>query len=58
MEVWIHPPEGLYKLNFDGTINPSHHLAGVGGIIRNHKREIFVAYTTVIQATHPLEVDL
>ena len=57
-EEWTPPPEGVFKLNFDGAVNHGNEIAGLRGIVRNHEREMMVAYSRAIEIVHPLEAEL
>eukprot|EP00253_Pinus_taeda_P035656 PITA_35656 len=37
---WHLPPEACFKLNFDGASRGNPGIAGIGGVIRNHKGDI------------------
>lgn len=41
---WNYPPVGWLKLNFDGASRGNPGMAGIGGIIRNHKGDILHIY--------------
>lgn len=55
-DEWKAPPEGYYKLNFDGAVNPRAQTAGIGGIIRDANGEMIAAFTG--RASHPMEAEL
>lgn len=56
--LWLPPPEGVYKLSFDGALNPFTLLAGRGGIFCNDKSELVMAYTDGTKVSSPLEAEL
>lgn len=58
VEKWTAAPHDKVKLNFDGWIQPQLQLAGIGGIVRDNKGTMLVAYTEQIQYCHPFEAEL
>ncbi|XXG42468.1 hypothetical protein AAC387_Pa01g2740 [Persea americana] len=55
---WTLPPEGVFKLNFEGAVNDGNEMAGLEGIVRNHEGEMMAAYAGAIEIVHPLEPEL
>eukprot|EP00253_Pinus_taeda_P011321 PITA_11321 len=45
---WHKPPAGFLKLNFDGASRGNPGLAGIGGVIRNHRGEILYIYSQAL----------
>ncbi|XXG79775.1 hypothetical protein AAC387_Pa09g0774 [Persea americana] len=57
-EKWSPPSEGFVKLNFHGTVNPIIEAIGIGGIVRDSKGEVKIAYSCLMGISHPLEAEL
>ncbi|CAL5433020.1 unnamed protein product [Camellia sinensis] len=49
MRRWVAPREGVFKLNFDGSVRPAHANAGVGIIIRDCHGEVIASMVERIQ---------
>lgn len=43
-DIWHPPPDGCYKLNFDGASKGNPGQAGFGGAIRNHRGDLLWTY--------------
>lgn len=46
------------KLNFDGSVNITTGVLGVGGIIRQHSGIIIAAYSLQINVVNPFDAEL
>lgn len=51
-------PHANYKLNIDGSYNPSTRTAGVGGILRDAGRKLILAFAAATQACSGLEAEM
>ncbi|CAL5400496.1 unnamed protein product [Camellia sinensis] len=49
MRRWVAPREGVFKLNFDGSVRTAHASAGVGIIIRDCHGEVIASMVERIQ---------
>eukprot|EP00253_Pinus_taeda_P020626 PITA_20626 len=45
---WQPPPEACLKLNFDGASRGNPGIAGIGGVIRNHKGDIIHIFLQIV----------
>lgn len=52
------PPNGVYKLNFNVSLNPYNELSGIGGIIQNDQDTLVLAYAGATSVTNPTEAEL
>ncbi|XWS59874.1 hypothetical protein CRYUN_Cryun08bG0159100 [Craigia yunnanensis] len=41
---WIPPSAGIYKINFDGAVNKTTKMGGIGVVIRNVEGAVMGAY--------------
>lgn len=57
-QTWVPPRPPICKLKFDGSYNPQQQTAGIGGIIRNDKGQLVVAYSDSIVASSAIEAEL
>lgn len=58
MGWWWPPPQGEYKLNFDGSLNSLTQLGANGGIIRNASGDRILAYSGATNAKSPEKANL
>ena len=57
-ETWTPPPPGKFKMNFDGAVNMSSQLAGIGGMIRNIDGEIIAVFFEQMLPEDPILIEL
>lgn len=57
-DYWVPPPPGWTKLNFDGAYNPHTGTASIGGLARDPYGNVLMAFTSEVQAAHPLVAEL
>ncbi|KAH0708843.1 hypothetical protein KY284_010270 [Solanum tuberosum] len=55
---WDPPPHGRFKLNTDGAVNYNTGDGGLGGVIRNHKGDWVIGFTSKSSNTTPLLAEL
>lgn len=51
--TWIPPYSGCWTLNFDGLFYYNSGLAGLGGIVRDDKGCLILAFAAIITAKQP-----
>ena len=55
---WCSPPCGVLKFNVDGVTNGKPGLAGIGGVLRNHKGEVLYMFSKHIGIKDSNEVEV
>ncbi|XVF17816.1 hypothetical protein REPUB_Repub10bG0157100 [Reevesia pubescens] len=55
---WVPPPEGKFKINFDGSFHPANREGGIGIVIRDFRGRVAGATAqTILNAADPFTVE-
>lgn len=47
---WTSPPQGIIKINVDGSFSKSYLASGTGGVFRNHHSFVLLQFAKKVQA--------